>query len=176
MSIFSKIKGAKKAANEHKLAEAQKTPAEVVDKPVPYRHVPTHAASDALSAVPSSFKEEDRTAIRASHQRRTQRMSRNSSAMSMSFGGNRNSSYHGSDWSNNNGFGSYGMNGMMTPQMLETRKSFLGNNGTTYQSSPLASHGMLLAHDRRYWHCYSDDYYSSLANSFGALHLLFLLS
>ena len=136
MSIFSKIKGAKKAAKEHKLAEAQKTPVEQVDKPQPYWHVPTHAAADALSGAPASFREEDRTAIRESHKRRSQhQLSRNSSAMSANFAVNRNSSYNGSEVSRNS-YGNYGMNGMMTPAMLETRKSFLGKS--EYAPSPLA--------------------------------------
>ncbi len=140
MSIFSKIKGAKKAAKEHKNAEAQKTPVENVDKPQPYRHVPTHAAADALSGAPSSFREEDRTAIRESHKRRSQhQLTRNSSAMSASFAANRSNSYNGSDWSHHNSFGNYGMSGITTPAMLETRKSFIGK--PDYQSSPLASHG-----------------------------------
>ena len=143
MSIFSKIKGAKRAAKEHKNAEAQKAPAENVDKPQPYKHIPTHAASDALSGAPFSFREEDRTAIRESHKRRSQiQLTRNSSAMSGNFGANRNNSYNGSDWSQHNSFGNYGMNGVLTPAMLETRKSFIGKSD--YQSSPLASHGKLV--------------------------------
>ena len=140
MSIFSKIKGAKRAAKEHKLAESQKTPAEKVDKPQAYWHVPTHAASDALSGAPASFREEDRTAIRESHKRRSQfNLTRNSSAISANFSANRSNSYNGSDMSRNS-FGNYGMNGMMTPAMLETRKSFLGK--ADYASSPLARDGM----------------------------------
>jgi hypothetical protein len=140
MSIFSKIKGAKKAAKEHKNAEAQKTPAENVDKPQPYKHIPTHAAADALSGAPFSFREEDRTAIRESHKRRSQHpLTRNSSAMSANFAGNRSNSYNGSDWSHHNSFGNYGMSGITTPAMIETRKSFIGK--PDYQPSPLASHG-----------------------------------
>ena len=140
MSIFSKIKDAKKAAKEHKIAEAQKTPVENVDKPQPYWHVPTHAAADALSGAPAGFREEDRTAIRESHKRRSQhQLTRNGSAMSANFATNRNNSYNGSELSRNS-FGNYGMSGMMTPAMLETRKSFIGK--TDYASSPLANHGM----------------------------------
>ena len=39
---------------------------------VPYKHVPTHAAVDALSGAPSSWKAEDRPKIKEHHQRRSQ--------------------------------------------------------------------------------------------------------
>ncbi|KAF7856289.1 hypothetical protein EAF04_009817 [Stromatinia cepivora] len=76
MSIFSKIKGSKKAAQQHKekaIAEGnqQKKSEEEVTK-VPYKHIPTHAAVDALSGAPSSWKNEDRTKIREHHKRRGQ--------------------------------------------------------------------------------------------------------
>ncbi|KAJ8058620.1 hypothetical protein OCU04_012797 [Sclerotinia nivalis] len=76
MSIFSKIKGSKKAAQQHKekaVAEEnqQKKSEEEVTK-VPYKHIPTHAAVDALSGAPSSWKNEDRTKIREHHKRRGQ--------------------------------------------------------------------------------------------------------
>ncbi|APA07346.1 hypothetical protein sscle_02g021160 [Sclerotinia sclerotiorum 1980 UF-70] len=75
MSIFSKIKGSKKAAQQHKektiADENQKKSEEEVTK-VPYKHIPTHAAIDALSGAPSSWKNEDRTKIREHHKRRGQ--------------------------------------------------------------------------------------------------------
>ena len=44
--IFAKIKGAKKAADDHKAkAEAQESKPAAAS--APYRHVPTHAATDA---------------------------------------------------------------------------------------------------------------------------------
>ncbi|KAJ8108361.1 hypothetical protein OPT61_g8226 [Boeremia exigua] len=52
MAFFSKLKKAKEAAHEHKKEAA----AQVEEKPkVPYKHVPVHAARDALSATPSTI-------------------------------------------------------------------------------------------------------------------------
>ncbi|KAI5246541.1 hypothetical protein E4T47_00413 [Aureobasidium subglaciale] len=57
MSILSKLKGAKKAADDHKAKnETQDT------KPtnaVPYKHVPTHAATDAMTSSPGGWKAEE---------------------------------------------------------------------------------------------------------------------
>ena len=78
MSIFSKMKGAKKAADEHKSAKVQTTDAPVK---VPYKHIPTHAAIDALSTAPSAFREDDRAAIRVQNKRRSE-LSRNNSDLS----------------------------------------------------------------------------------------------
>ncbi|KAL8872572.1 MAG: hypothetical protein Q9174_001820 [Haloplaca sp. 1 TL-2023] len=135
MSIFSKIKTAKKAADKHKQAKATEVPVEQKDKPVPYRHVPTHAAIDALTGTPSSWREEDRAAIKYQHKRRSM-MTRNSSVMSGTLYPS--SSYTGSDFSN------YGMapaatTSRPTPTRLDTRRSYQGTGH--YQPSPLASVG-----------------------------------
>lgn len=128
MSIFSKIKGANKAAKDHK-KKAQEPAQEAKDVPVPYKHIPTHAAIDALSGAPSSWREEDRSAIRAQHKRRSM-LPRNDSNMSATL--SRNSSY-----GYNHGF--RGSEFGMTPARLESRKSYVGNSA--YQPSPLNSHG-----------------------------------
>lgn len=81
MSVFSKILMSRKAAKEHKqqAAESQK---EAVVK-VPYKHTPTHAAVDALSGAPSSWKLEDRSKIKAHHKRRSEMViSRTGSSLS----------------------------------------------------------------------------------------------
>jgi hypothetical protein len=81
MSVFSKIKLSRKAAKEHKHKVAEKE----ADKPVkvPYRHVPTHAAVDALSGAPSSWQQEDRSKIMEHHKRRSQMViSRTGSSLS----------------------------------------------------------------------------------------------
>ncbi|KAL8782102.1 MAG: hypothetical protein Q9213_005713 [Squamulea squamosa] len=96
MSIFSKIKGAKKAADKHKQAKSTEVPAEIKDTPVPYRHIPTHAAVDALTGAPASWREEDRAAIKHQHKRRSM-MTRNSSTFSGTL--HPSSSYTGSDFS-----------------------------------------------------------------------------
>jgi hypothetical protein len=55
MSFISKLKGAKKAADTHKAK------LETQDKPAaaPYKHVPTHAATDAMIASPGGWKSEE---------------------------------------------------------------------------------------------------------------------
>lgn len=70
MSVFSKIKHSRKAAKEHKVKSAEKE----ADKPitVPYKHIPTHAAIDALNGSPSSWKYEDLPKIKEHHKRRSQ--------------------------------------------------------------------------------------------------------
>ncbi|KAL8757729.1 MAG: hypothetical protein Q9199_002016 [Rusavskia elegans] len=97
MSFFSKIKGAKKAADKHKQAKSTEVPVEIKDTPIPYRHIPTHAAVDALTGAPASWREEDRVAIKHQHKRRSM-MTRNSSTLSGTL--HPSSSYTGSDFSN----------------------------------------------------------------------------
>ncbi|KAL8852658.1 MAG: hypothetical protein Q9221_002418 [Calogaya cf. arnoldii] len=137
MSIFSKIKGAKKAADKHKHAKSTVVPVEIKDTPIPYRHIPTHAAVDALTGAPASWREEDRAAIKHQHKRRSQ-MTRNSSTLSGTL--HPSSSYAGSDFSN------YGMmpagnaasgSSRPSPARLDTRRSIQGTGH--YQPSPLAS-------------------------------------
>ncbi|CAL3968059.1 unnamed protein product [Diplocarpon coronariae] len=72
MSIFGKINRSRKAAKEHKAsATKEKGPEKVVQNP-PYKHVPTHAAVDALSGAPSSWNQNDRPRIREQHKRRSE--------------------------------------------------------------------------------------------------------
>lgn len=71
MSIFSRVKKAKKAAEDHKKAAAADT--EPKPPPKPYKHVPTHAAQDALAATPTSFSpEEARVKIAAARRRKSE--------------------------------------------------------------------------------------------------------
>jgi len=69
MSIFQKLSQSRKAAKEHKSKIAEKD--ESAAKPVKYRHVPTHAAVDALNNAPSTWKISDRPKIREQHKRRS---------------------------------------------------------------------------------------------------------
>lgn len=69
MSVFSKIRHSRKAAKEHKVKAAEKEAAATV---LPYKHVPTHAAIDALNGAPSSWKSEDLSKIKEHHKRRSQ--------------------------------------------------------------------------------------------------------
>lgn len=83
MSVFSKIKLSRKAAKEHKAQVAEKQKATTVETKVAYKHTPTHAAVDALSGAPSSWKNEDRPKIREHHKRRSQMaISRTGSSLS----------------------------------------------------------------------------------------------
>ena len=146
MSIFSKIKGAKKAAKDHEQAQQGPAP-ETVDKPIPYKHVPTHAAIDAMAGAPASYREADRAEIKATNEKRRSMITQNSSAMSTTLNTslNRNSSYA----STANTSYSRPM-----PPRLEARRSYGANGGyynngmsngyQTFQPSPLASKGNLL--------------------------------
>lgn len=69
MSIFSKIRGAKKAADEHRKSQALKD-AEIPK--VPYKHVPTHAASDALHVGHGMSGDGLRDQIKAQYRRRSE--------------------------------------------------------------------------------------------------------
>lgn len=77
MSIFGKIKTAKKAAEAKKAQESTSDP-----QPVPYKHIPTHAALDALGGAPPRRHAEDRAAIRAAHHKRKSQISRENSGFS----------------------------------------------------------------------------------------------
>ena len=68
MSIFAKIRGAKKAADEHR--KSQQLKELDVSKP-PYRHVPTHAQADALRIVQPN-DEVLRDQIKEQHRRRSE--------------------------------------------------------------------------------------------------------
>jgi hypothetical protein len=84
MSIISRILSAKKAAEEHKeVSKATATLQQHLQKP--YKHVPTHAAIDALSGAPSSWREEDRAAIRAANLHRLSMSRNNKDLLSASY-------------------------------------------------------------------------------------------
>jgi len=95
MSIFSKIKGAKKVAEQHQGAKGNDGEA---DEPPQYHHVPTHAAIDALSGAAESWKAADRVSIKVQNKRRSDMMSRTNSNLSVMSTGKRNSSNSGSEW------------------------------------------------------------------------------
>jgi hypothetical protein len=80
MSIFSKLRRAKQAADGQK--EKKAAAADVKPPPAPYKHVPTHAATDALLGAPATWREEDKKAIKAQHQKRQYNLSRNQSSLS----------------------------------------------------------------------------------------------
>ncbi|KAI1381729.1 hypothetical protein F4677DRAFT_1880 [Hypoxylon crocopeplum] len=69
MSVFSLIKRGREQAKEHNAKKAERDREESVK--LPYRHVVTHAATDALSGAPSSWKHADRPRIMEQNKRRT---------------------------------------------------------------------------------------------------------
>lgn len=69
MSVFGLIKKGRQAAKEHKASVAEKQKAEA-EKPA-YRHVPTHAAVDALASAPSGWRHEDQPRILEQNRRRS---------------------------------------------------------------------------------------------------------
>ncbi|KAI0894905.1 hypothetical protein F4806DRAFT_101451 [Annulohypoxylon nitens] len=69
MSVFSLIKRGRAQAKEHNAKQAERAKEETVK--LPYRHVVTHAASDALSGAPSSWKHVDKPRIMEQNKRRT---------------------------------------------------------------------------------------------------------
>ena len=145
MSIFSKIKGAKKAAKDHKQAQQGAGAApEIVDKPIPYKHVPTHAAIDAMAGAPASYKEADKAEIKATNEKRRSMITQNSSAASTTLNTTLN---HNSSYGSTSNF-SYSR---PMPPRLEQRRSYgasggyysngMSNGYQTFQPSPLASKG-----------------------------------
>ncbi|KAG9244827.1 hypothetical protein BJ878DRAFT_567234 [Calycina marina] len=87
MSIFSKLSQSRKAAKKHKLKAAEKEE-EVAAAKISYRHLPTHAAVDALNGAPSTWNSSDRDKIREAHKRRSKivamtRLESSRSALSM---------------------------------------------------------------------------------------------
>ncbi|KAI0539640.1 hypothetical protein GGR58DRAFT_512187 [Xylaria digitata] len=77
MSVFSIIKRGRAQAKEHSAKQADKDKAESVK--LPYKHVPTHAATDAIATAPSSWKQDDRSKIREQNRRRSAMMASGSS-------------------------------------------------------------------------------------------------
>ncbi|KAL6797691.1 hypothetical protein GGI42DRAFT_355721 [Trichoderma sp. SZMC 28013] len=69
MSIFSRMRKSRQQAKEHnaKLAEQEKKEIEKT----PYKHVPTHAATDAIASAPPSWREDDRQKIQEQNRRRS---------------------------------------------------------------------------------------------------------
>lgn len=69
MSVFSMIKRGRQAAKEHRAEQAEREKKEA-EKP-PYRHIPKHAAIDALSGGPAGWREHDRRRIVEQNRRRS---------------------------------------------------------------------------------------------------------
>jgi hypothetical protein len=91
MSIFGKLRNTKKAVDEH-------TPADSLPKPAPYKHIPTHAASDSRACAPPGWRKvEDRKSIQAQRKRRSE-MRRSTSGLSVVTTLHRGDNYNANDW------------------------------------------------------------------------------
>lgn len=69
MSIFSHIRRSRQQAKEHNARLAEQERKE--HQKVPYKHVPTHAASDAFASAPPSWRKADRQRIMEENRRRS---------------------------------------------------------------------------------------------------------
>ena len=69
MSVFSMMKRSRQAAKDHRADQAAKEKNEAA-KP-PYKHVPKHAATDAMSGGPAGWRENDRQRILEQNRRRS---------------------------------------------------------------------------------------------------------
>ncbi|KAK4231354.1 hypothetical protein QBC38DRAFT_246705 [Podospora fimiseda] len=69
MSMFSFIRRGRQAAKEAKAQKAEKEKKEA-DKP-PYKHIPRHAAIDAISGGPAGWREDERQKIISQNKRRS---------------------------------------------------------------------------------------------------------
>lgn len=69
MSIFSSIRRSRQEAKDHSAQLAEQKQKET-DK-APYKHVPTHAATDAYASAPPSWREADRPRIAEQNRRRS---------------------------------------------------------------------------------------------------------
>ncbi|KAJ6783220.1 hypothetical protein PWT90_01137 [Aphanocladium album] len=81
MSIFSNLRKSRQQAKEHnaKLAEQKKKDAQTT----PYRHVPTHAAADAIASAPPAWREVDDRPRIVEHNRRRSAMAAAGFSMNM---------------------------------------------------------------------------------------------
>lgn len=69
MSVFSMIKRGRQAAKDHRAEQAKKEKDEA--QKAPYKHVPRHAATDAMSGGPAGWRENDRLRIVEQNRRRS---------------------------------------------------------------------------------------------------------
>lgn len=69
MSVFSMIRRGRQAAKDHRAEQAKKEKSEA--EKAPYKHVPRHAATDAMSGGPAGWRENDRVRILEQNRRRS---------------------------------------------------------------------------------------------------------
>ena len=96
MSIFSRLRNAKRVAQQRK-SEISTSP-DPPPEPVQYKHIPTHAASDSLSCAPPGWREaEARKAIQAQQARRSE-IGKSASRLSVVTTLHRGDSHNSDDW------------------------------------------------------------------------------
>lgn len=81
MSIFSRLRKSRQQAKEHNAKLAQQEKEE--ETKTPYRHVPKHAATDAIASAPPSWREDDRQKIQEQNRRRSAMAASSSHSMNM---------------------------------------------------------------------------------------------
>jgi hypothetical protein len=64
------MRKSRQEAKEHNAKRAEQEKKEEGEK-IPYRHVPKHAATDAIASAPPSWREDDRQKIQAQNRRRS---------------------------------------------------------------------------------------------------------
>src|SRR5258708_1094987 len=69
MSVLSLIQRGRQAAKQHTAEQAEQKKKEAVK--VPYKHVVTHAATDAMSGAPQTWRQDDRPKIIEQNRRRS---------------------------------------------------------------------------------------------------------
>ncbi len=82
MPLFSVIRRGREQAKAQQAKDAAKAKGEDTAK-VPYKHIPTHAAIDAMYGAPNAFKEFDRAIILEQNRRRSAMSSNGASIKSM---------------------------------------------------------------------------------------------
>ncbi|RYP78497.1 hypothetical protein DL771_000450 [Monosporascus sp. 5C6A] len=85
MPLFSVIRRGREQAKELKAKDSAKAKEDV--SKAPYKHVPTHAAADAMSSAPNTFKDIDRAKILEQHRRRSANVANSASLKSYPRGG-----------------------------------------------------------------------------------------
>ena len=94
VSIIAKFRTGRRVAQEQ-AQPSTKDQATPSASSTPYRHIPTHAAMDAMAGSPTCYREQDRQKIREQHRRRSARNVAAMSEKTSSVGATRPNSYAG---------------------------------------------------------------------------------
>lgn len=131
MSIFALIRKGRQQAKDSK---KQPPKPEVQPVKVPYRHIPTHAAIDAVAGAPAACRAEDRPRIVAENRRRSLMMMAEAAC-----GGQRpSSSIVYSDGDANSALDTPRSYSFVASSFQGSREAILFATGTGYSTPPLA--------------------------------------